>query len=116
MTLQTTSTSRDAFFVAGGVVPLLLVWAVACFFVPRFTGLFADLGVQLPWATRWLMASYRYGFAMVAVVAAVWAWWPLRSSRGVAALVVGVTCAAALSVWALIALYLPIYRLGAGAG
>jgi len=114
MTLQ--ATSRDAFFVAGGVVPLLLVWAVAWFVVPQFAGLFADLGVELPLATRWLFASYRYGLAMVAVVVVVWAWWPLRSSRGAAALVVGATSAAALAVWTLIALYLPIYRLDAGVG
>jgi hypothetical protein len=114
MSLQ--ATSRDAFFVAGVVGPLLLVWAATWFVVPRFADLYADFGAELPWATRWLLASYRHGFAMNALVIAVWAWRPRPSNRGLAALVAAVTSAAVSALSALIALYLPINRLGASAG
>ncbi|MET0226347.1 MAG: hypothetical protein ABW187_07910 [Dokdonella sp.] len=70
----------------------------------------------MPLPTRCLLASYEYGFVLPILVVAVWAGWPKPASRGVAALVSGVTSAALLAISALIALYLPIYRLGAIVG
>ncbi|HEY0230939.1 MAG TPA: hypothetical protein VGC55_06790 [Dokdonella sp.] len=109
-------TSADGLCMAGGAIALLLVWGIAWFVVPQFAGVYASFGAELPLATRWLLASYRYGFVLPILVAAVWAGWPKPASRGIAALAAGTTIAALLAISALIALYLPIYRLGAGAG
>jgi len=109
-------TSADGLCLAGGAIPLLLVWAIAEFVVPQFASVYASFGAELPTATRWLLASYPYGFVLPVLVVAVWAGWPKPASRGIAALVTGATSVALLVISALIALYLPIFRLGAVVG
>ncbi len=109
-------TSVDGLCIAGGAIALLFVWAMAAFLVPQFAVAYAGFGAVLPLATRGLLASYRYGFVLPILVVAVWAAWPKPASRAIAALVAGVTGAAILAVATLIALYLPIFRLGASVG
>jgi type II secretory pathway component PulF len=109
-------TASDTGLVAGGIVPLLASWVLACLLVPQFASVFAGFGPELPWPTRFILRYHPYGFVLALLVVAVWQLWPRAETRGLAALVFGVVLTAVLWCACMYSLYLPIFRLGATVG
>jgi len=83
-----------------------LAMAVAVFFiVPRFRGLFANFGVELPLGTQVLLATFQWWGLLALLPVAVWWLWPTRNNRGAAAAVFGCVSAATLFLFCLFALH-----------
>lgn len=93
-----------------GAVQVLVVAAVAAFFVPGFVEMFRGFGAELPQATRLLVDTYRWWPLLSLIVPLVWVLSP-RHLRALLALVTGVLLALALSLFGIWACYMPLIRL-----
>jgi hypothetical protein len=109
-------TRQSQMFVVFGVSAgtVLAVWAF--FAIPKFQEVFVNFGAKLPLATKLLLATFRWWGIVPVVTLALWLLWPNPSKRGVAALVFGVVSAALLFLFALWAVYAPIFLLAATEG
>lgn len=99
-----------------GVIPGLLVAVGALFVVPVFQETFINAGVRLPLETRILLSTYRWWSTVALITLGLWVLWPVRSSKGIAALVFGWVSAFLLLPFGVWALYAPIFKIAAGNG
>ncbi|MBN8741809.1 MAG: hypothetical protein J0H86_20045 [Xanthomonadaceae bacterium] len=110
------TTPHDRLLPFIGVTNVLAVAVAALVFVPKFRLLFDGFGSDLPQATLLVLATYR-GWGLAALlVPAVWLLWPDRQARAVAALLVGIATALALTGFGLWACYSPIFMLAERVG
>lgn len=93
--------------ISSAFVPAVL----ASIMVPRMATTFANLGVELPWITRAVIAAYPifWGFPLLTIMAGLA--WPNASLRIRMALVVGTASNLLGTLLLVFALYLPIFRL-----
>jgi type II secretory pathway component PulF len=95
-----------------GLIAPLLVGLVALVVVPQFNAVFVSFGADLPAMTQWLI-DYPWALCLTPLpVLALWAAWP-GPQRDRTACVFGVVLAMAAVAYLVIALYQPIFRLGA---
>ena len=78
---------------------------------PRFGEVFASFGAALPWLSRMVVNGYLAAWLLPILVVAVWLYWPNPKQRGF--VVVAISLVSMMLVpFYIIALYLPIFRLG----
>jgi len=93
------------------ILPCLLVAFGALAVVPHFRGIYALMGLELPWPTRWLLATFHGWGLSAAIPVAAWMLRGRYGNRDVVALLAGVATAALLFCFGIMACYAPIYML-----
>lgn len=109
--------ATERWMLSAGLLAAIAIAAGVNFIVPHFEDVFRNFGAELPLLTR-LFVEARYAFfGLPLIVLAAWAWTPRRTppgnERGIVALVIGVGLGVVLLPLCLIAMYLPIFQLGA---
>ena len=104
---------ENPLFLLLGVSAGIVVAVGALFVVPHFQEMFENFGVTLPFTTKLLLATFRWWGFVPVITFALWALWPNPSSRGMAALVFGMSSAVLLFLFGLWAAYAPIFQLAA---
>lgn len=105
------SITRDHRLLAVGIAPCAVVSVASLFVVPWFNGIFIAAGVQLPWSTRVLLATYPWWSVTVLITLGLWRLWPSVAKRGSVTANFGIWCSLALLVFGVIGCYAPIFDL-----
>jgi type II secretory pathway component PulF len=109
--------ATERWILFAGLLAAIAIAAGVNLIVPHFGHMLRNFDAELPLLTRlFLEARYAF-FGLPLIVLATWAWTPRRTppsnERGIVALVVGVGLSMVLLPLCLIAMYLPIFQLGA---
>jgi type II secretory pathway component PulF len=96
--------------VLGSLVPSI-VGIGALFVVPEYGPLLDAFRGDLPAATRWLLATYRWWWLAPVLVCALLVAWPRPVDRPALALVLGTGIGGAMFAFGLYALYAPVLLL-----
>lgn len=99
--------------VHGALVPSI-VGIGALFVVPEYLAMFDAFGGDLPGATHWLLATYRYWWLAPVLVCVLLVAWPRPADRPALALILGTGIGGGLFAFGLYALYAPVLLLAAG--
>lgn len=111
LALATMAMTRDHRLLATGLIPCIVVSAAGLVVVPWFNGIFVSAGVQLPWPTRLLLATYSWWGITIVGALALWRFWPSAERRGAVTATFGLWCFIALFVFGVIGCYAPIFAL-----
>jgi len=103
---------REYVLLALGILAATAPVIGAHFAIPHFVEVFSSFGAELPWLTSVVVNFYPALVAFPALVFVVWLLWPEPASRAIVAAIVGGCLSLCLSVLLVVALYLPIFRLG----
>jgi hypothetical protein len=79
--------------------------------VPAFSEVFQSFSGGLPQSTELVLKFYPGLLALPAIVLLVWALWPRREQRGVAALSAAIALSVAIPLMLVLVMYLPIVAL-----
>lgn len=110
------SRTSEQTLLAIGIVASAIAAAAIPIIISRFTPLFEAFGAELPDLTRWFVAHSNLFLLLPALVLVVWATWPVRSVRGVAAFAVGVGSLVVFVPLTVVAMYYPVMMLASVVG
>ncbi len=79
--------------------------------VPQFREVFSTFGPELPWLTLIVVKGYLATWLLPVSVVAVWFGWPSLKQRSFIVFAIGLV-SVMLTPFCIIALYLPIFKLG----
>lgn len=97
---------------AGGFAAALAVTALAFVTMPDFLAVYRTFDLELPLATRVLVAIHSWLWLFPLLVLAAWWRWPRQwADRGTFTLTLGACGALALFFWGQWAAYLPLQRM-----
>jgi len=98
------------------MLPCVLAAALVWIVVPQFQNVFKNFGSDVPMPTAVFLATYRWWALFALLPTAVWSGWPPTRNRDAAALLCGWLLAGLMLALAVIACYLPIFRLANSTG
>ena len=110
--MKTSSTLDKAFF-AGGIVLTTAVAIMPFLLIPKFAEVFRGFEAPIPFSTAIFLKYYPLGLCLPFVVLAIWALWPRRSTRGMAACLIGAGLSGVYYLLMVLLMYYPIYQMGA---
>jgi hypothetical protein len=109
---MTASATMDKVFLAVGIVFTTAVAILPFLIIPQFAEVFRNFEAPIPFATAIFLKYYPLGLCLPLVVVAVWAIWPRRTTRGMAACLIGAGLSGAYYLLMGLLMYYPIYQMG----
>lgn len=108
------SPTAERIYLSGGLIGATGASIVPFLIVPAFQGVFQKLGSDLPLVTLLALRLYPAFLALPLLVVGAWFFWPRRDKRAWAAFGIGVASLMVVPILLVLAMYLPILRLGGG--
>jgi type II secretory pathway component PulF len=107
--------TTERWMLIAGLLATLAIAAGVNLIVPYFDDVLRQFGAEIPWLTRMFVEGRLAFFGLPLIVLAAWALTPRRTppgnERGIVALVIAIGLGVILLPAAVIAMYLPIFRM-----
>jgi type II secretory pathway component PulF len=107
------NSKRELLFLILSLAPSIAVSIVIIFATPEFKELYSSFGNDLPQPTRLVSSFYYLTIILPILIFLVWKNWPFQKYRSVYCILIGCFSAALMLHFWVLAMYLPIYKLGA---
>lgn len=108
------SRTAERIYLTGGLIGAAGASLAPFLIVPAFQSVFQKLGADLPFVTLLALKLYPALLAVPLLVVGAWFFWPRRENRALAAFGIGVASLVVVPILLVLAMNLPIWRLGAG--